>query len=154
MKHLLASLLVTAVSGDLAKMKQVMPDVIQIVRNETGSGRKTSKFPSAWLEDIDGYGCYCTFIDGEGFKSKGYGEPLDEIDEACRKLQDGYECGAIDSGGCLAYEVDYVPMSRGDINTCKANNNKKKCEQIACYVEALFVKTMAPNSKSNSGPKP
>ena len=42
-----------------------------------------------WLSSINGYGCWCYF---DGKFGKGKGEPIDELDQFCKTLQQGYEC--------------------------------------------------------------
>ena len=60
-----------------------------------------------------GYGCWCNFKkDGH---IKGSGKPVDEIDQICRNLHDGYKCSHIDSlegdpdDECLPTVAEYNP---------------------------------------------
>ena len=57
---------------------------------------------------LDKYGCWCYFS-GE-MRGKGRGSPVDNIDQICKVLADGYACAKIDSEreNCVPWEVDYV----------------------------------------------
>jgi len=49
------------------------------------------------LEKYLYYGCYC-FPDGHNKLFSGYGDAIDEVDKACRKLQTCYRCVGVDYG--------------------------------------------------------
>ena len=57
---------------------------------------------------LDKYGCWCYF-EGDMI-GKGRGNPVDNIDQVCKTLSDGYACAKIDSGeaDCVPWQVDYI----------------------------------------------
>merc|ERR1711937_886320 len=65
-------------------------------------------FGAGWsqsmLEPIDQYGCWCYFQEDHG---KGRGIPVNEIDEKCKILHNGYTCILMDAE--LAGDDDCVP---------------------------------------------
>ena len=87
------------------------------------------------------YGCWCYF--GEFYfegdeRTKGYGTPIDGIDEFCRLLNDGYDCAVMDGDDenepCLPWKVDYTYN-----DTCFTEFNDNNCAIRACQVEEKFV---------------
>ena len=40
------------------------------------------------ISDLDEYGCWCFFYDGNG---RGAGQPVDDFDRICKILADGYQ---------------------------------------------------------------
>ena len=57
---------------------------------------------------LDKYGCWCYF--SGDMRGKGRGSRVDNIDQICKVLADGYACAKIDSEekNCVPWEVDYV----------------------------------------------
>jgi len=103
---------------------------------------------------INEYGCWCYF---ENDHYKGRSTPVDDLDQLCKQLHDGYSCAMIDSkdlgqGECVPWEVVYnsavgsglsLTMDMDTINTeCEAQNPTQNCAQFACKVEAFFVQEL------------
>merc|ERR1712048_97810 len=101
---------------------------------------------AALTSSINGYGCWCYF-DSIG---KGKSEPPDEIDGYCKTLQQGYECAAMDTAGCIPYEVTYQkPPSMFGLSdpstvktTCEGLNTGDQCAIDACAAETWFILNM------------
>ena len=93
------------------------------------------------LDFLDGYGCWCYFGAAyftETERTKGYGNPIDGIDEFCQLLSDGYDCavmdGIADNEPCMPWKVDYTYNE-----TCYTEFNDNNCALRACQVEEKFV---------------
>ena len=70
---------------------------------------------SLWLDDVNEYGCWCYFGDKHG---AGKSQPVNELDEHCKQLHEGYECAMLDDADedCSPWTVSYSPvnyLSRG-----------------------------------------
>ena len=70
---------------------------------------------SLWLNDVNEYGCWCYFGDKHG---AGKSQPVNELDEHCKQLHEGYECAMLDDTDedCSPWTVSYSPvnyLSRG-----------------------------------------
>jgi len=98
---------------------------------------------TAFLENaLYAYGCWCyfgaTFFNGDD-RTKGYGTPIDGIDESCQLLSDGYDCaimdGMDDNEPCLPWEVNYTYEDE----SCHTAFNDNDCRIRACQVEEKFV---------------
>lgn len=89
-----------------------------------------------------GYGCWCYFQNDVG---KGKSDPIDELDEICKTLHQGYECAMIDNTDCTPYDVIYQKpnpffiASKDQIRTQCQNLNTDQCQIDACTVETNFV---------------
>lgn len=99
-----------------------------------------------WLESINYYGCWCYFGLDHG---KGKSQPVDELDELCKKLHDAYECIMMDDPTCVAWDIDYTLPSAMQLlyatpdqvpSLCASSNPGNDCHIKACTVEQNFVK--------------
>jgi len=97
------------------------------------------------------YGCWCYF---EGDHGSGRGHPVDELDEFCKTLHDGYSCIIMDAADMnmdcgLPWTISYNSAFGSGIPTgltmdglkqeCDAQNNADTCEAWTCKVEGWFV---------------
>merc|ERR1712080_124204 len=110
----------------------------------------TRSLTQADMGKLSDYGCWCYF---EGHHGKGKGQPVDEIDEFCKTLHDGYECirmDAEDAGmDCTPWDIDYnsafgggVPGGLtidGIVKECNIQNTEGTCAAMTCKVEGWFV---------------
>lgn len=111
---------------------------------------------------IDGYGCWCYF---DNSFSSGRGEVMNELDEICKILHDGYKCAIVDcknenKGDCEPWNVDYISAGMASFNslikTCEYNNEGNMCAVRACIVEGWFANAildvlMGKNYKHDAG---
>ena len=97
------------------------------------------------FEDLQQYGCWCNFVEGRAHG----GHPVNDIDQMCKTLFDGYSCSGIDSeDSCKPYQVDYVSgfNSQSFFNTAEMlklaceQNNDNDCATTACITEGNFVR--------------
>jgi len=106
------------------------------------------------MDLVNEYGCWCYFQDGHG---AGKGKPVDEIDQLCKKLHDGYTCAIMDSrelaeGPCVPWEIDYNSaigtglITDMDIATiraeCDAQNPEIGCPNWVCKIEGYFLQQL------------
>lgn len=99
------------------------------------------------IDNLNEYGCWCYFGDDHG---RGKGSAIDQIDEMCKILHDGYECAmrdAEDEGStCVPWEVDYESAVGGSALTiqeeCAASNSGNNCAIRACIVEGSFLSNL------------
>lgn len=120
-------------------------------------------FGSSWaqeiIQSINGYGCWCYFQDNHG---SGRGLPVNEVDNQCKILHDGYTCILMDaefeSQNCTPWDVQYnsatglgLLADDSERNSsleealrlkCKRANKKSNCAARACMVENYFVVRM------------
>jgi len=101
---------------------------------------------------LDQYGCWCYFEFDHG---SGRGHPIDEIDEFCKLLHDGYSCILIDfdnaGSPCTPWQIPYnsafgsgIPTGlslAGLIQECDTNNTPGSCEAEVCKVEGWFIQS-------------
>merc|ERR1712178_361160 len=105
------------------------------------------------FESFNGYGCWCYFEDEHGH---GRGQAVDEVDQCCHDLANGYDCAIMDSNNaCIPWEVDYVSGIGGGpdsiVSRCEEFNIFSECAQIACKIEGLFVQRMFDLIIANTG---
>jgi len=94
-------------------------------------------------------GCWCYFGDDHG---RGKGPAIDELDNICKTLSDGYDCAIIDHEeennkrshtDCVPWEVEYNSGLGGTnlelAEACYNSNPKNNCAARACIVEGNFV---------------
>ena len=78
--------------ASLSKMQEqfsTYQNATEIIKERTPGLRNLQSQLGLWLSSINGYGCWCYF---DGKFGKGKGEPIDELDQFCKTLQQGYEC--------------------------------------------------------------
>ena len=134
-----------------------MADMDKMIKTLAKAARRNESMRALgndWAADamakIDGYGCWC-YLDYAS--TKGRGRPANEVDNACKLLNDGYQCAIMDGEDenkpCEPWSVDYTAAAVGDIatiqNSCNRNNRKGRdalCKRRACMVETLFVSSI------------
>lgn len=121
---------------------------------------KERSFGSNWaqeiIEAINGYGCWCYFQDAHG---NGRGSPVNEVDEQCKILQDGYSCIIMDAEeegddctnpwdekynsatglGLMTTDENNDSLEDALRFKCKKANRKNNCAARTCMVENYFV---------------
>lgn len=114
----------------------------------------------ASLEKYLYYGCYC-FPDGDQKLFSGYGDAVDEVDKACRRLQTCYRCVGVDYGQeeCIntkGYKFSGVvdPVTGKKDIICK--NKKLNCGAAQCECDRQLAFQLAemeitwnPNNQGN-----
>merc|ERR1711912_89848 len=108
-----------------------------------GELRSISSTFAAVFESFNGYGCWCYFEAQHGY---GRGQAVDQVDQFCHDLANGYDCAMMDDASCIPWEVNYVSgIGAGQDNLvqlCETLNPNSECSQVACKVEGLFVTSM------------
>ena len=67
--------------------------------------RALSEIMGSTMDQINDYGCWCYFEDQHG---QGKGQPVNDVDEYCKQLHQGYDCAKIDSqNACIPWEANY-----------------------------------------------
>lgn len=105
---------------------------------------------SIQMPAINNYGCWC--YGGEHWPGSrdmsGFGETVDEWDEACKAHHQGFDCISIDAEiegeTCNPNETDYLlkiaPQSDGDyILQCADEIDSTWCERRTCLVDLRFM---------------
>jgi len=150
-------LLSLLVPGVLAGLKELQ-ESFNIVREQylelAGpylQQRSVSTILGTSIDQIQEYGCWCYFDHHGG---RGKGKPVNNIDQLCKELQDGYDCAVMDYQGippglggtgdetCTPWEVSYtagIGNGEGLLKHSCAVLNADHCAQYACLVEGRFV---------------
>ena len=133
-------------------------NIIAVFENFQNSSKKTSYrnfdnnvFNNNQVASIFGdYGCWCHFQSNNGYVGNGFGGPVDEMDELCKKLHDQYSCIKNDNEFCDPWTVNYnLPnfnagfngVSEADVvNECGNFNSGDDCAKNACIVESSFFR--------------
>ena len=124
---------------------RIKQQIISKAEDIKNSSRFSGNIVNA-IHSLNGYGCWCYFYDRIG---SGAGQPVDEIDEICKVLADGYQCAMIDhenSGGraCIPWEISYQSgTGEGEDlwNSCNELNNDL-CQRFSCAVEGQFTESL------------
>merc|ERR1712178_7796 len=101
---------------------------------------------------FDYYGCHC-FSEGMNL-AYGKGSPVDEIDSACKKWMNCYQCAEVDqrlSNGtdtCLGNEQKYKFFADRDqdglpLINCDANGGHDQCARAICECDAELIKSLS-----------
>jgi hypothetical protein len=103
------------------------------------------------------YGCWCNFLDGNGYVGTGQGEPVDDYDGLCKRLHDNYACLRVEESTCDPFNVVYMrpggqwtvtwlnslktdtSLTPADIVTACNSVNAPLCERSACIIESKFL---------------
>lgn len=111
----------------------------------------------AMLRNINPYGCWCNFNNMPNFLG---GDPVDEIDRACKILQESYRCVKIDDENelqeCDIYTTKYIPSTSfystfgasseqiiDNISAdCSRKNGASGCAYNLCTIEGYFLTEM------------
>lgn len=124
-------------------------DLISPIRLKTSF----SSFFYEQLKKIDNYGCWCSFSDDTGFHGgePGYGKVMDEVDQICKDLRQGYRCAVIDdvTNKCIPWSANYSSSNSlltdesQILDMCKLDNatpnNQNLCSVRACALENTFI---------------
>jgi len=131
-----------AISSPVFANYQIMQESFLARLNITGD-RALSNFLVAGLSNFENYGCWC-YLDGAS--GKGKSAAIDEFDQTCKVLHDGYQCiehDAINENdlSCVPWEQDYeFQFSNQDVSSsCHASNPSSNCAARACIVEQSFI---------------
>jgi hypothetical protein len=137
-----------------ADKDQIAKDLEKLKANYTKTGqlRAFTGIVAVALEPIDEYGCWCWFG-----QLKGQGPPQNEVDQACKVLQQGYDCAILDgedeSQSCTPWEVSYqsgITVGGNSVEIeCAIKNPNNNCAQRACVIEGNFVLTIFASFFSN-----
>jgi len=105
------------------------------------------------FESFNGYGCWCYF---EGEHGQGRGQAVDEVDQLCHELANGYDCAMMDTNDvCVPWEVSYVSGTgmglEQIVSRCETFNPNSVCSQIACKLEGHFVQNIFAQIVSATG---
>jgi len=104
---------------------------------------------------FDYYACYC-FPEGMNL-ALGKGEPMDQLDQACKRWAMCYQCAELDprisdpegDDTCVGRETTYKFIAKREENTglpnvqCWENGGHDTCERAICECDAEFIKAMA-----------
>jgi len=113
--------------------------------NDTQFDRSVTQIMGPVMNRINKYGCWCYFDNDHG---KGKGHPVDEVDEFCKVLHEGYECAILDAeeageDPCVPWEVDYDSTTTELDNIpsmcTQRNSDKSNCAINSCIVEQNFI---------------
>ena len=67
--------------------------------------RALTEIMGSTMDQINNYGCWCYFEEQHG---QGKGQPVNDVDEYCKQLHQGYDCAKLDSGNtCVPWEANY-----------------------------------------------
>jgi len=137
-------------------MKLEAKQIISLDSSNNSTESEESLFNILIQNDItsfDKYGCFCFFEYDHG---QGKGKSIDDIDEMCKVLHDGYTCAILDASDkgdiCIPWEVEYTSgfdentiaggLSFDDLKfNCDTLNTPDSCENFACKIEGWFVQT-------------
>ena len=110
-----------------------------------------------WQIDTYNYGCWCNFLDNNGYVGTGFGEPVDDYDAECKRLHDNYACIRVEESTCDPFNVVYnrpggqwtttwyaslrldTTLTPADIVTACNEVNSPLCERSACIIESTFL---------------
>lgn len=140
------------IMSDFAQMKRDLDTLAAEKMAQQGPGdlRLIPEMLSVYFDSIDEYGCWCNFQETHVL---GKGVPVNEVDEWCKTLSDGYTCIGLDTfhptleePTCIPWEVQYRPGTTAATidqleSFCNALN-PGDCQKQACKVEGQFVMKM------------
>ena len=149
---LLCATLSCAAMVQAKTINQIATDVMEYAGTKT---RSYNGHLLAAVKSMNQMGCWCYFGDDHG---RGKGPALDEIDNICKVLSDGYDCAMIDheeetSGKrgrnaeeCVPWAVEYNSGLGGSdaelYEVCFAKNPRNNCAARACIVEGNFISSL------------
>lgn len=129
-------------------------------RMETSAGRKFAQIKTIMLAyqkwqsfgKFDYYGCYC-FTEGMNL-AYGRGNPVDEIDSACKRWFTCYQCAEMDarlsneSVTCDGRDQPYKFFAdKDDLGLpkvgCNMNGGHDTCSRATCECDAEFIKALS-----------
>jgi len=147
MKFTISSILLLSVNS-LARDMGFFKAEIEKLQLMTGANSRALLKNDMGL--LDQYGCWCYFESDHG---EGRGKPVDELDEFCKTLHDGYTCIIMDAADagmtCVPWEISYnsafgngLPSGltmEGLKAECDLQNTPDTCESWTCRVEGWFL---------------
>ena len=134
-------------------LNQIIKKLMEDAEVEQGPGAAMRSLQKTDMGLLDLYGCWCYFQDDVG---QGIGTPVDQIDEFCKVLHQGYECIMMDmdeqNQPCIPWEIEYnsafgsgaMPFGldmTNLINECENQNTNNTCGEMTCKVEGWFVQS-------------
>jgi len=128
-----------------AEWNQMEEDFAMLAQNYTAMHQGYRGFTgiiATALSPINHYGCWCYFQ-----QFAGRGTPINEVDQICKVLQQGYECAYIDGveegEPCTAFETEYasgITIGSDDVTIeCQDKNPNNNCAMRSCIIEGNFV---------------
>ena len=111
-------------TASFTKMSKQFDNYLTESESNTPAGlRSLSIVLGSHFERIQEYGCWCFFDDKHG---RGKSVPVDELDNLCMVLAEGYDCAVMDdtTGDCVPWEVEYVggPIGSSIVGDCEEKN--------------------------------
>lgn len=148
--------------ADFATMLDTTKNIEQLFGRFRSTNSNFNVISSSML-NINGYGCWCYFEKDDIHKGKG--EPVDEIDQFCRYLLEGYQCSHMDfenessennltiteSNRCYPWLINYnAGVDIGNyyngadpkdilVGNCKERNPDNSCAERSCIIEGYLV---------------
>lgn len=137
-------------------LTQELTPFFNVTYNDTILAKSLQGNP-AMLRNINPYGCWCNFDNMPNFLG---GDPVDEIDHACKILQESYRCVQIDDDNgiqnCDIYTTQYIPSTSfystfkstqeqvidNISNDCSRKNGPSGCAYNLCTIEGFFLTKM------------
>lgn len=125
----------------------------------------SSNFANNFINALSNYGCWCYFGENVG---KGRGPAVDEWDQACKVLGQGYECAVMDGASenepCEPWSQETVPDWKtsnllifnyigdpaGLKHRCEQDNAGNNCAIRTCIIEGNFLLEYTRLSFSNT----
>jgi len=96
-----------------------------------------------FLRNLWNYGCWCRF---EGQHGTGTGAPVNDMDEVCKVLHQGYDCMKMDDDQCDPFGQTYrsvvhtaESMETMVLDCASKNPSGDECNHRACAIESWFV---------------
>jgi len=132
------------VSSGFASFADMEAQFNQLQQYSNGT---TRGFSSSFLNDVEDYGCWCSFNENHG----GKGQAVDQLDATCKSLSNAYECAVMDSeevgDSCTPYSVVYfsppifaIDDTESLVIQCEGlNAAMSPCAIRACIIENQFV---------------
>jgi len=117
-------------------------------------GLRGTFFTGQMITAAANYGCWCDIENS--LKRPSYGDPVNELDVACRDLHHNYNCITIEDNSCNPRTLDAgageytLPISAlspflAVENACAASNREGSCAYNTCVSEAYFLRqTVSP----------
>ena len=132
------------------KTLQQMANLVE-AQTQRQTGRSFGGQLQTAIESMNEMSCWCYFGDDHG---RGRGPVMDEIDQICKTLADGYDCAMIDheeelrrnsNDDCVPWDVDYRSAVGGtseQLTEACNRLNRNKCAARACIVEGNFISSL------------
>merc|ERR1739847_102188 len=114
--------------------------------------RSFNSFEEVGASQIREYGCWCYL--GTEQTNKGKSNPVNEVDQICKNLQNGYECAEIDGNlegapcnpRTMNFEkptINFLTQQDLDLqditDSCETANGVNTCASRTCIIEFTFL---------------